>query len=132
MFVTTITPRIGETDALGHINNCVLPVWFEQARTPLFRLFDPALAVTRESWRLIMVHSEYDYLAQIYVRSDVEVRTRIAAIGNKSFTVAHEAWQEGRVCARGSVVLVYYDFTANRSEPIPADKRALLERHLAE
>ena len=130
MFTLTITPRVGETDALGHINNCVLPVWFEQARMPLFRIFDPNLAFNRESWRWVMVHSDYDYTGQLYCNSPVEVKTWISRIGEKSFTIKHEAWQQGRLCVKGGVVLVYYDFIAQKSEPIPDEIRAKLEQHL--
>jgi acyl-CoA thioester hydrolase len=130
MFSVTITPRVGETDAMGHINNCVIPVWFEHGRTPLFRIFDPPLEFTRESWHLVMVHSEYDYVDQLYCRSPVEVKTWVSHIGKKSFSLRHEAWQEGALRVRGSVVLVYYNFITESSEPIPAAIRAQLEQHL--
>ena len=32
MLSLTVSPRFAETDALGHINNTVIPVWFEQGR----------------------------------------------------------------------------------------------------
>ena len=32
MFHYETEPRFSDTDALGHINNTVYPVWFEQAR----------------------------------------------------------------------------------------------------
>jgi acyl-CoA thioester hydrolase len=130
MFSVIIRPRIGETDALGHINNCALPAWFELARTPLFRIFDPNLDFTPETWRLVMVHSDYDYTGQLYCNSDVEVKTWISHIGEKSFTIRHEAWQDGRLCVKGGVVLVYYDFIGQKSEPIPDSIRGQLEQHL--
>jgi len=39
MISETIKPRFLETDALGHINNTVVPGWFEGARDPVFRWF---------------------------------------------------------------------------------------------
>jgi acyl-CoA thioester hydrolase len=130
MFTLTVSPRVGETDALGHINNCVPPVWFEQARTPLFRIFDPNLDFNRESWHLVMVHSDYDYTGQLYCNSPVEISSWISRIGEKSFTIQHEARQEGRLCVKSNVVLVYYDFIAEKSEPIPTAIRTRLEQHL--
>ena len=38
-----ITPGFYETDALGHINNTVIPMWLEKARTPIFKIFTPDL-----------------------------------------------------------------------------------------
>ncbi len=49
MFTETIQPRFSDTDALGHINNTMLPVWFEGARDPVFRLFSPDL--TLSDWK---------------------------------------------------------------------------------
>ncbi|MDR2659150.1 MAG: acyl-CoA thioesterase [Spirochaetaceae bacterium] len=130
MFSVIITPRVGETDALGHINNCVIPIWFEHGRTPLFRLFDPGLDFDRKTWHIIMVHAEYDYVAQVFCRSDVEIKTWVSHIGEKSFSLKHEAWQDGQLRVKGGVVLVYYNFITQKSEPIPADIKKQLERHL--
>jgi acyl-CoA thioester hydrolase len=77
-----------------------------------------------------MVHADYDYLHQMYLRDDVEIRTWIEKIGNKSFTVYHEAWQSGRFCAKGRAVIVYYDFISEKSAPLPEDKRRILSEHL--
>ena len=33
-----LMPRFYETDGLGHINNTVIPKWFETARTPIFAM----------------------------------------------------------------------------------------------
>ena len=64
MFEYTITPRVADTDALGHINNTVLPCWFEEARTPLFRILNPTMAF--DKWNLILARMEVDYLHQIF------------------------------------------------------------------
>lgn len=44
MFTTTITPRVSETDGVGHINNTTVPVWFEAGRHEIFKLFTPDLS----------------------------------------------------------------------------------------
>jgi acyl-CoA thioester hydrolase len=67
---------------------------------------------------------------QLYFKYEVEIRTWITRIGSKSFTVYHEAWQEGRLCVRGSAVLVHYDFNTEKSTPIPEEKRKQLEGHI--
>jgi acyl-CoA thioester hydrolase len=107
MFITTVSPRFGDIDGLGHINNTVLPVWFEIGRNSIFRLFSPDLDLSPDIWHLILVRTEFDFLRQMYFRSDVEIRTFIAKIGNSSFTVGHEAWQEGELKVKGQAVLVY-------------------------
>jgi acyl-CoA thioester hydrolase len=130
MFTTTVTPRFGDIDGLGHINNTVPAAWFEQARNPLFRIFSPNLRLEHSTWPLIMAHTDYDFVGQLFFQYEVEIRTFISRIGTTSFTLYHEAWQEGRLCVTGSAVIVHFDFISNKSTPIPADKRKLLEEHL--
>jgi acyl-CoA thioester hydrolase len=131
LFTITVTPRFGDADGLGHINNVVLAVWFELARNPFFDMFVPYTKIpARENFPLIMAHSDYDYLDQMYLRAEVEIKTWVEKIGNKSFTIYHEAWQTGRLCAKGRAVIVYYDFTLEQSAPLPDDKRKLLSEHL--
>jgi len=130
MFVTTVNPRFGDMDVLGHINNAVPVVWFELARNPLLRVFDPALAFRRETFPLIIAHTDYDYVGQLYFQYEVEIKTWISRIGTKSFTVYHEAWQQGRLCVKGNAVLVHYDFNTEQATPLPEDKKKWLAEHI--
>ena len=130
MFSTKVTPRFGDTDILGHINNVVLAAWFELARTDLMRIFDPQLQLDRRTFPLIQAHADYDFIDQIFFRSPVEIRTWISHIGTKSFTIYHEAWQEGRLCSKGNAVIVHYDFNTEKATPIPEDRKVFLVEHL--
>ena len=130
MFKTTVAPRFGDIDGLGHVNNTVLAVWFEIGRNSIFRLFSPDLDLSPEVWHLILVRTEFDFLSQMYFRSDVEIRTFIEKIGNSSFTVGHEAWQEGELKVRGQAVLVYYVFKLQKALPLPDRVREMLTEHM--
>ncbi|MDR1957050.1 MAG: acyl-CoA thioesterase [Treponema sp.] len=130
MFTTTVSPRFGDTDGLGHINNTVLAIWFELGRNPLFRIFNPNLDLSRDHWPLIMAHTEYDFVGELFLPYEVEIRTFIIRIGTKSFTIYHEAWQQGRRCVTGKAVVVHYDFIKKQSTPLPEDKKTLLAEHL--
>jgi len=130
MYTTVITPRFGDIDALGHINNVVPAGWFELARNTIIKMFNPEMEIKRETFPLVLVHSDYDFMGQLYFNHDVEIRTWVTKIGTKSFTVCHEARQQGRLCVKGSAVIVYYDFITESSVPIPEDKKQLLSEHL--
>jgi acyl-CoA thioester hydrolase len=129
MFTLTVQPRFGNIDALGHINNIVVAEWFELARNSLFRIFDPDLDPSNKKFPLIMAHADYDFVNQMFFQHDVEIHTYISRIGTKSFTVYHEAWQHGKLGAKGNAVIVYFDFETQQSKPIPNDKKALLGEH---
>jgi acyl-CoA thioester hydrolase len=131
MFTTTVTPRFGDIDGLGHVNNVVLAEWFELARNPLFRIFEPNLQLSHDVWPLILAHTDYDFVGEIFFQHDVDIRSSVSRIGTRSFTIRHEAWQEGRLCATGSAVLVHFDFVTRKSTPVPEEKKRLLAEHLA-
>ena len=124
----TIEPRFVETDALGHINNTVLPVWFEQARTPIFEIFTPSLAVAE--WELILAKIDVSFLSQIFYGKIVEIKTTIQSMGNSSFVVCHEAWQDEKKVAEGSAVLVNFDHKTQKSKPLNEAVRQALGKHL--
>jgi acyl-CoA thioester hydrolase len=130
MFKIKVTPRFGETDALRHINNNVLGDWFELGRNELFKIFTPDLQLSDETWKLIMVRMEIDYLGQIFFGEDVDIRTYITHIGNTSFTIGHEAWQNGELKSKGKNVVVHYNFIEQTKTPIPKDIKEKLEEHL--
>jgi len=130
MFTVTISPRFGDVDVLGHINNTTPSMWFEQARNPFFRFFSPDLTITHKTWPLIMAHTDYDFIDEMFLGYDVEIHSSVSRIGTKSFTVYQEAWQRGVLCVKGNAVIVYYDFMAKQTIPIPEDKKKLLEEHL--
>ncbi|WP_283789567.1 acyl-CoA thioesterase [Bermanella sp. WJH001] len=128
MLLHTIQPRFSDTDALGHISNTAFPVWFEEARTPLFEMYHPTLDV--KSWPLIIARIELDLLAQTYWGGDVDIKTYISKLGSSSCEVTHEAWQKDKMVAKGKAVMIYFDYENEKSVPIPEDIRAQLSVHL--
>lgn len=129
MFTTIVTPRFGDMDVLGHINNTVLAGWFEEARNPFFDIFAPETYFTDGTFHLIMAHTDYDFVKELLFGSDVEIHTYVSRIGTKSFTVYHEAWQKGKLCSKGNAVIVHFDFAKKETTPIPEDKKKLLAEH---
>lgn len=129
MFTERISPRFAETDALGHINNTVIPVWFEQARKPVFQIFTPDL--DPKKWRLIIAKIEVSFLAEIIYGYDVEIRTHLLHVGNTSIQLIQEVYQKDQLCAKGLAVLVHYDYKTKKSVPIPDEIRQYLEEHIA-
>ena len=130
MLSIIVNPRFGDMDILGHVNNIVPSHWFELARTPVMQYFDPDLTLSRKTFPLIMAHTEYDFVGQMFFRYDVEIKTWISRIGTKSFTVYQEAWQQNRLCVKGNAVIVHYDFNIEQTTPIPEDKKKLLAQHI--
>ena len=128
MYKTILTPRVSETDGVGHINNTTLPVWFEAARNPLFDLFTPDHDFAK--WKMVIVKTVLEFTGQIYFGKDVEVNVWVKKIGNSSLELYEELYQEGNLCARNTAVYVNYDLGSQKSEKIPEAIRQELAKHL--
>jgi len=128
MFIEKITPRFSETDVLGHINNTVLPVWFEAARAPIFRFFTPDL--NPHDWKLIIAKVEVSFVGELFYGHDVEVKSSIEHIGSSSFVIRQEAYQQEQCCAVGKTVMVRYDFENKCSVVLSKTEREALSAHL--
>jgi len=128
MYKTILTPRVSETDGVGHINNTTLPVWFEAARNPLFDLFTPDHDFAK--WKMVIVKTVLEFTGQIYFGKDVEVNVWVKKIGNSSLELYEELYQEGNLCARNTAIYVNYDLDSQKSEKIPEAIRQELAKHL--
>jgi acyl-CoA thioester hydrolase len=129
MFYEVIKPRVGETDALGHINNTVFPQWFEAARNPIFKLFNPESALNLNQWNLILANMSINFHVPLKFGKDVEIKTFIKRIGNTSLDVYQEAWQDNILHVSGTAIMVHYDYTAKKPQPIADIFKQKLHMH---
>ena len=125
MIFTKIVPRVSETDGVGHINNVFVPIWFEAGRREIFRIFSPNLDFV--NWKLALVKVTVEYVDQLYLAEDVDVKTGIEKVGTSSFTIKEEIHQTNRICAKGQAIYVNYNFRDKKSEPISNEIRDRLE-----
>ena len=125
MIFTNIVPRVSETDGVGHINNVFVPIWFEAGRREIFRIFSPNLDFI--NWKLALVKVTVEYVDQLYLAEDVEIKTGIEKIGNSSFTIKEEIYQTNRLCAMGEAIYVNYNFKEKKSEAISNEIRDKLQ-----
>lgn len=127
MFSEEFNVRFYETDALAHVSNTVLVGWFESGREPIFKLFNPELDL--QNWPLILASYKVDFLEQIFYGQQVQVRTYISRVGNSSFDVYQELWQQQKKCATGTTTLVHFDFKAKTAVAINDEIKAALLAH---
>jgi acyl-CoA thioester hydrolase len=128
MYSLNVTPRFGDIDGLGHVNNTVIPGWLEEARNPIYRMFNPEFCF--KNWNLILARYEIDFVCQLFYDKDVEVRTWISHIGRSSFEVYQESWQNGKLGTKSKTVLVHFDFNEQKSVAIPKAIKNELETHM--
>lgn len=108
--------RFRDRDALGHVNNAVYSTYLEQARIGILGDLQP----------FILARVEIDFRAELREAEEVEIRSRCARIGTKSFELEHQIWAGDRLVADARSVLVGYDYEQNISVPITDDLRRRL------
>ncbi|WP_299495879.1 thioesterase family protein [uncultured Shewanella sp.] len=119
-----IKPRFCETDALGHINNTVIPMWFEAAREPIFEIVNPGQNLA--NWNLILAGFNIAFNAPTFYGKDALIKTSVSRIGNSSFVVTQSCWQAGEKTAEAQTTMVFYDYKTNKSQLLTDDIRVQL------
>lgn len=132
MHVTPIQVRFGDTDALGHVNNAVFATYAETARIEFFREQAGLYSVPGDTGGFILARLAIDFRSQVKLGQQVEVRSRIAKLGNSSITMTQQILADGVVAADIEAVAVSFDYEEQRPVRIPQHIRELAERQLGE
>jgi len=119
-----IQVRFADTDAVGHINNATYATWTELARLRFLEESGNAPV------NFILAHLSIDFRRQVDYTDAVQVESRVAAIGNASFTLAQVVYANETVAAEVKSVIVSFDYQAQRSVPIPPVFREWLESRM--
>jgi len=109
--------RFRDCDALGHVNNAVYSTYLEEAR----------MDVLGGLHEFILARVEIDFRAELRAGEEIEVGTRVARLGTKSFELEHEIRAGDQVVAEAKSVLVAYDYARGQSVELSESLRARLE-----
>lgn len=123
-----LKPRFSETDAIGHINNTSIAVWFETARLEF--LTDVFIEEGDEQPNWFMATQTIDYLGENFFGIEVRMDLAVTHIGNTSFTVGCKMYQNDKQTIRASAVLVHVDRATKKPTRIPDWMREVLGKEL--
>ena len=115
----------GDMDAFGHVNNTRFIRWFESARIAHFERvgIETGAAVGIGP---ILAHVSCDYLAPVDFPGEVLVGVRATRIGTTSLTHEYVVTLSDRPdqpVAKGTGVIVMYDYDTGTKAPVPDDLR---------
>src|ERR1700761_337686 len=123
-FKTPIAIRFSDIDNVGHVNNAIYLTYFEVAR---FAYWKEVAQWNRTENGIIVGRSEVNYLKPIMLEDQIACYVRVTRIGNSSFDVMHvlvKITENGEeICTTGKTVCISYDYSANKSVPIPKAER---------
>jgi acyl-CoA thioester hydrolase len=119
--------RFRDCDSMGHVNHAVYFTYLEQCRLTFWR---EMTGTPSPHTRVIVARAECDYKSPAHFGDELDITLSVGAIGSSSFTLTCEIRQaaNGDLVATGSTVMVSYDYQAEKSIPLPAATRELLER----
>jgi acyl-CoA thioester hydrolase len=120
--------RWGDMDALSHVNNVQYFRYLESGR---IAYMEDLLPGEHNSAHLILADIQCSFLRQLRYPGTVEVGTRVSRIGRSSLQITCAIFLQGEElpAATGQAVIVWFDFAAQRSAPVPARLReAILAR----
>lgn len=127
-FWSTERVRFSDLDALGHVNNNAIGIYFESSRLAFFEhetLYEGVPGTASVVARLAI-----DFLAEIPYPAAPEIGLRVTRIGGKSFTYVQGLFLGARCHATAETVSVMFDRTTRRSQPLTDRQKAILAGYL--
>jgi acyl-CoA thioester hydrolase len=119
--------RWGDMDAMGHVNNTIYFRYMEIIR--LDWMFKHQAGTNRQGDGPVIINAFCNFLGQLEFPGDVRVTMYVADPGRSSFMSYHtleRTDQSGTVWAEGGARIVWTDYAARKSAPMPDWFRQLL------
>jgi acyl-CoA thioester hydrolase len=129
-FVHTERVRFGDLDAMRHLNNVVFLRYFETARIAYIRSLLPTHDPSHpesERFGLIFAECHINYRSPVYFDEEVAVECSIGEVRRSAFQVKFSMRVADRVAAEGYGWLVGFDYSSDKSAPLPEGFKKVLE-----
>lgn len=108
--------RYSDCDPQGHVNNAVFATMLETGRVEM--LLKAGDEVNDPGCDFVLASMKLDFVAEVRWPGRVEIGTRVAKIGNSSFTLDQAIFQAGRCVATATTVIVQMDQQTRRSHKL--------------
>lgn len=114
-----------EMDMFGHINNVSYFKFMQAGRVNYWELCGMASKLAAERLGPILAESACRFIAPLFYPGNIEVQTGLAAYKTSSFTLVHRLYDaQGKLCAEGRDVIVWFDFASNQKRALSAEDLA--------
>jgi len=126
-FEMVIPMRWGDMDAMGHVNNANYFRYLETLRIEWFHRL--GLLSGPDGVGPIIINAFCSFIRQLEYPGDVRARHYVGAMGRSTidtYATLERVDQPGVISASGGATVVWTDFKAQKSVPIPDDMRQRL------
>lgn len=121
--------RYADTDRQGHVNNAVFSTMFETGRVEI--LYDPSTPLASSGCAFVIANLNLNFLGEIKWPGQVDIGTRVGALGRSSVTLEQALFQNGACVATASTVIVQMNESTRRSQPLSDAAAARLKSLMA-
>lgn len=129
-FSITVKVRFSETDAFGHLNNTNAFVYFEEARTELFKSlgFMQKWTNRQHASMIVVADLQCDFQRQIKFDEHLSVAVKIHQLGRSSVDLHYAVHNEkGEICLTGRGTVVQISKESGHSLAWSEEMREMLE-----
>ncbi len=121
MHFVSIPVRWGDMDALGHVNNAMYFRYAESGRIAYFTAVGADVGLAGGGEGPILADIQCSFLGQVRYPAQLEIGTRTAKLGTKSFTIEAGMFLAGEdtPVATSRAVVVWFDYTQQQTAPLP-------------
>ncbi len=120
--------RFADLDALGHVNNNAIGVYFESARVALLQSCSDFLDHNCP-WTVVLARSLIEYKAELRYPATPRIGARVLRLGNTSLVQGLGLFHGDACIATQEGVCVIIDAASRRPIPLPATLRDALMRY---
>jgi len=128
-FEMVIPIRWGDMDAMGHVNNANYFRYLESLRIEWFQKI--GCLPDANGVGPVIINAFCSFIRQLEYPGDVLAKHYIGKVGRSTidtFATLEMVGQPGVIHATGGATVVWTDFKAQKSVPVPDDIRALLSQ----
>jgi acyl-CoA thioester hydrolase len=111
----------GDMDTLGHVNNAIYFRYVESGRIAYFNAVGADAGLGGGGEGPILADIQCSFIGQLRYPAQIDIGTRTAKIGTKSFAVEAGIFLAGEDApvATSKAVVVWFDYVNQRTAPLP-------------
>ena len=123
--IISLPVQWGDMDALGHVNNAIYFRYVESGRIAYFNAIGADVGLDGGGEGPILADIQCSFIGQLRYPAQIDIGTRTAKIGTKSFTVEAGIFLAGEhtPVATSKAVVVWFDYAHQRTAPLPDSLR---------
>lgn len=120
--ITTYTVKENEIDELGHMNYLNYIMNFTSARMEWLKEIGLGFEeLVEQQLGPVLLKLETDYVKEVRLGDQVQIRTKLKRVGTKSFTLEQYTYHEDQLSASSTAIMTIMDLQARKAIPVPEE-----------